>query len=213
MDGKARMKQLWVIFWTFFKIGPVTFGGGYAMIPMIGRVVVEKRKWISDEDMSEMLSLAGSAPGGIGVNTSIFIGYRLAGIRGAIAAVAGITLPTFLIICILALTFAQFEHNPKVEAALEGIHSAIIAFIIVAVYKFGKSAVIDKTTLAITLGTVIVLLLFSINPVLLIAVGLFIGILCIRIKEWLGIVPGQVQSKPVGPTPYKFTDYYIADGI
>jgi chromate transporter len=212
MDGRARMKQLRDIFWTFFKISPVTFGGGYAMIPMIGREIVENRKWISEDEMSDMLSLAGSAPGGIGVNMSVFIGHRLAGIRGAIAAVIGITLPTFLIIFLLALTFAQIEHNPKVEAALEGIHAAIIAFIIVAAYKIGKTAIIDKTTLATTLVTVVVLLQFPINPILLIVLGLFIGILFIRIKEWLGIVSNEEQGSTAEISPYKFADYYIADG-
>jgi chromate transporter len=213
MDGRAQMKQLWDIFWTFFKISPVTFGGGYAMIPMIGREIVENRKWISEDEMSDMLSLAGSAPGGIGVNMSVFIGHRLAGIRGAIAAVIGITLPTFLIIFLLALTFAQIEHNPKVVAALDGIHAAIIAFIIVAAYKIGKTAIIDKTTLATTLVTVVVLLQFPINPILLIVLGLFIGILFIRIKEWLGIVSDEEQGSTAEIPPYKFADYYIADGI
>lgn len=152
MMAVALIRQLWDIFWTFFKIGPATFGGGYAMIPVIEREVVGKKQWISENELSEVLSIAGSAPGGIGVNASAFIGYRRAGIRGASAAVIGITFPTFFILSL----FMQIELNTKIAAALQGIHYAIVGLIVIAAIKMGKSALFDKTTFAVMIGTIIV---------------------------------------------------------
>lgn len=209
------MKQWASIFWTFFKIGPVTFGGGYAMIPVIEREVVDKRQWITPAEMSGVLSVAGAAPGGIGVNAASFIGYRLAGIPGAAAAVAGITLPTFIIIFLLSIGFTQVYDYPKVTAALQGIQAAIAALIILSAYNMGKSSVVDRTTMATAAGTVVLLLVFQMSPIALIAAGLVIGHVIVLIKSKLGVVvryPKEV-STTTPSTGYKYADYYIADGI
>ncbi|KIL40376.1 chromate transporter [Gordoniibacillus kamchatkensis] len=209
--AKAQVKQLWEIFWTFLKIGPATFGGGYAMIPVIEKEVVGARQWVTPNEMTDVLSIAGSAPGGIGVNASAFIGYKIAGIPGAAAAVFGITLPTFMIAFILSLIFVQIEHNPKIAAALEGIHAAIVGLIIIAAFKMGKSAVFDKTTLILMIGAVVVLLTTGIHPLIVILFGLFIGIVCVSAKEKLGL---QVKlEKEEASSAFVYPDYFIADGI
>lgn len=209
------MKLLMHIFWTFFKIGPATFGGGYAMIPVIEREVVHKNHWISEHEMSDMLSIAGSAPGGIGVNASTFVGFRLSGLSGALAAVVGITLPTFMIAFLLSLVFAQVEHNPKITAALEGIHWAIVGLIIIAAYRMSKVGVFDKTTKASLICTVVVLLTLPIHPVVVIIIGLFIGIVFVAVKEQLGLTI-QLEKASVDEMKegnYKYHDYFIAEGI
>ncbi|NTZ16474.1 chromate transporter [Paenibacillus sp. JMULE4] len=203
------------MFWTFFKIGPVTFGGGYAMIPAIEREVINKRHWITQDEMSGVLSVAGSAPGGIGVNAAAFIGYRLAGIPGAAAAVAGMTLPTFVIVFLLSLGFSQVVDYPKATAAFQGIQGAIAALIIISAYNMGKSSVVDRTTLVTAACTVVLLLVFHLSPLLVIVAGLIIGHLLVLIKNKLGVVVryNKEAAATTTSTGYKYADYYIADGI
>lgn len=215
--GIIRLKVILDIFWTFLKIGPATFGGGYAMLPIIEREVTVKRAWIPEKDIANLISIAGSAPGGIGVNASAFIGYRLAGIPGAVAAVIGITLPTFLIALLLSLAFTYMQGNSKVEAALAGIHAAIIGLIALAAYNMGKSAIFDKTTLITSLSTLIILLSFPIHPMYVILVGLFIGIIFVKVKEALGLQVrlekgDQVQVSNLGKG-YANYEYFFAEGI
>jgi chromate transporter len=211
----TNLKMLWDIFWTFLRISPVTFGGGYAMIPAIDRQVVEKNNWMNDEEMSELLSIAGAAPGGIGVNASALVGYHLAGVAGAIVAVIGITLPTFLIVLMLSVLFSFVEHYPKMQAILEGIHAAIVGLIIAAGYKMAKSSIVDKMTLLAAVCTVIILLFVPIHPILVIVMGLFLGIIVVVLKERWGMQSPLEKGSKTSKTSisYKYADYYIADGI
>ena len=99
------MKTIWTLFWSFLKIGAFTFGGGYAMISLIEREVIERRRWIDCDEFLELLTLAQSVPGPISLNTSVFVGYKMKGYAGAIAAVAGAVLPSFIIIILIAIYF------------------------------------------------------------------------------------------------------------
>ncbi|MGO4497541.1 chromate transporter [Paenibacillus sp. 2RAB27] len=204
------------IFWTFLKIGPSTFGGGYAMIPVIEREVVDKKAWIAEDEISNIIAVAGSAPGGIGVNASAFIGYRLARIPGAVAAVIGIALPTFLIALVLSFFLLFMQADPKVVAAFKGIHGAIIGLIVLAAYNMARSAIFDKTTLITAISTVAILLLLPINPLFMILIGLFIGFIFVKVKETFGFKVSLEKGKEPVHTSYNgytYYDYYIADGI
>lgn len=183
---KEEMKKLFQIFWTFFKIGPVTFGGGYAMIPMIEKEVVVKKKWVKTEDITDVFAIAESIPGAIGINSSTFIGYKVAGIRGAIAALLGIFLPTFFIVVLLSILFLQIQDNPKIEAAFQAIRASIVALIVYAGWVIGKTAIIDKTTLMITIGSIATLFFFQLHPALIILIGILLGISLVQIKQRLG---------------------------
>ncbi|MCR2802702.1 chromate transporter [Paenibacillus soyae] len=185
---KTEKGVLWTIFLTFLKIGPVTFGGGYAMIPVIEREVVEKRKWLETRDIADIFAVAESIPGAIGINSATFIGYRVAGIRGALAAMIGILLPTFCIILLLSLFFLQMKGHPKMEAAFISIRATIVALIAYAAIKIGKTALVDKTSAVLILLTVIVMYFGHsfIHPVLLIAGGAAAGIGIIMLKQKLG---------------------------
>ncbi|MEK8129560.1 chromate transporter [Paenibacillus filicis] len=202
------------LFVTFLKVGPVTFGGGYAMIPVIEAEVVSKKRWIPEHEMSDVLSVAGSAPGGIGVNAAAFVGHRMAGLPGAASAVLGITLPTFVLAVTLSLIYAQVGHLPKVVSALQGIHAAIFGLIIVAAYRMGRQAVFDKTTFASAVCTLVLLLSAPVHPLFIIMAGLWLGIVIVLIKKKLGLVV-QLQGKPADATgaKHKYADYFIADGI
>lgn len=185
---QIRWKFIFQIFITFLKIGPVTFGGGYAMIPVIEREVVEKNKWVKTKDVAEVFAIAESIPGAIAINSATFIGYRLAGIKGAIAAMLGVLLPTFCIVIILSILFIYVKDNPYVEAAFTGIRAAIVALITYAAVKIGKTAVYDKTTWVISGITVLVLFFLKFHPVLVILSGILIGILIVKIKDKLGYI-------------------------
>ncbi|OPA81222.1 chromate transporter [Paenibacillus selenitireducens] len=209
--SKASKFKLWLqIFGTFCQIGPSTFGGGYAMIPGIEREVVTKRKWLQASEMSDLVSIAGSAPGGVGVNLAAFIGYRIAGVPGVMMAVAGITLPTFLIVFALSLGYTFFKDNAKIEAALKGIQGGIIALIMIAAYRMAKSAIFDKTTITVSIGALFLLLVTPIHPLYLIIFGFLIGIIAVQIKKALGytIHTEQVSKHQDDPTPI-YPEYYI----
>ena len=118
-------------FGIFFKIGAFTIGGGYAMVPLIENEIVTKRKWIAQEDFIDLLAISQSAPGILAVNISIFIGYKLRGIRGSIVTALGTILPSFIIILAIALFFHSFKDNPIVERIFKGIRPAVVALIAV----------------------------------------------------------------------------------
>ncbi|MBS4199850.1 chromate transporter [Bacillus sp. FJAT-49732] len=180
-------KLILQIFLTFLKIGPITFGGGYAMIPMIEREVVIKRKWLQNREVADIFAIAGSAPGAIAINSAVFIGYRIAKIKGAFAALFGVLLPTFLIVILLSITFIYVKGNPIIEAAFQGIRPAVVALIAFAGYKIGRTALYDKTTIVTSILTIAALFYLNIHPVLIILIGIVTGIVLVKVKNSLGI--------------------------
>jgi chromate transporter len=170
-QAKHKARLLLNLFIAFMKISPVTFGGGYAMIPLIEKEVVEERKWLPSKEMPDMLALAGSAPGAIGVNTAIFIGYRIAGVPGSLCALIGVMIPTFIIVVLLSILLLNFSDNPWVGAAFRGIAPAVVALILYAGYRIGKTAIIDKLTLIVAAASLLALLLLPVNPIVLILAG------------------------------------------
>lgn len=113
------MQRLRTIFASFFKIGLFTFGGGYAMLPLIEQELIAKRGWIEHKEFLDLLTLAQSVPGPIAINTSVFVGYKMRGLKGAVAALLGSVLPSFVIILAIALLFADIRHNPVVDARIQ----------------------------------------------------------------------------------------------
>lgn len=184
---KSKKNILLELFLTFFKIGPTTFGGGYAMIPMIEREVVMKKKWVTRNDVTDVFAIAESVPGAIAINSATFIGYRIAGWKGAIAALLGILLPTFTIVIFLSISFLYVQDNPVIESAFQGIRPTIVALITYAGYKIGQTGVYDKTTLITMLVTIFLLLFLKIHPVLIILGGIVAGILLVKIKTAMNI--------------------------
>ena len=146
---KEQWKILFQLFWTFFKISPVTFGGGFAMIPLIEKEVVEKRKWLKSEEITDVFALSQSVPGAIAINSATFIGQRIGGIKGSVAAMIGVSFPTFLIVLTLGMLYFFIQDNPKIEAAFLAIRASIVAIIAYAAIKTAKTAIIDKTTFGI----------------------------------------------------------------
>jgi chromate transporter len=206
---EKEWKKLLQIFWTFFKIGPVTFGGGFAMIPLIEKEVVDKKNWLKSEDVTDIFALAQSVPGAVAINSATFIGKRIGGIRGAIAAMLGVSLPTFLIVLTLGILYSLFQNNPKVAAAFLSIRASIVALIVYAAIKTGKTAIVDKFTLG--LFVVGIPVLFFIHPILAILGGALAGIIILtNIKEKLGY---KVQFDKQKETDVYDIDYFMGSGI
>ena len=134
-------------FGIFFKIGAFTIGGGYAMVPLIENEIVTKRNWISKDDFIDLLAIAQSAPGILAVNISIFIGYKLRGIRGSLVTALGTVLPSFVIILAIAMFFHNFKDNPIVERIFKGIRPAVVALIAAPTFSMTKSAKVNRYTL------------------------------------------------------------------
>ena len=143
------------LFRSFLKIGAFTFGGGYAMIPVIENEVIDRRGWIARRDFLDLLTLAQSAPGPIALNTAVFVGYKLRGLRGALAALAGVVVPSFTAILLIAFLFADIRYNPWVDAAFRGMRPAVVALIAAPVLSLARGmhralyAVIAATALAV----------------------------------------------------------------
>ena len=155
----------WESFKTFFKIGIFTLGGGYAMIPMIEEEVVNRHRWVSREEMLDLIAIAQSCPGVFAINIAIFIGYKLNKVRGAIATSLGTALPSFLIILIIAMFFHQFEDNKVVAAMFRGIRPAVVALIAVPTFNLGKRAQLNKFTIWIPIISALAIWLLGVSPI------------------------------------------------
>ena len=159
------------MFITFFKIGAFTFGGGYAMIPIIQEEVVSKKKWIDDSEFMDALAVAQGSPGPVAVNTSIYVGYRIAGLPGALTAVLGTILPSFLIILLIAMFFYQFRDYAIIDKIFLGIRPAIVALILSAVYKLMRKTKFGYKRLLISLAALLAIVFLDISPIYLVIAG------------------------------------------
>lgn len=176
------MKKIWILFWTFFKIGSFTFGGGFAMLPLIEREIVDKKKWISQNEMIDILTISQSFPGAVAINSAIFIGYRIGGYLGALSALFGVTLPSFLIIVAVAKIFTYISNIGVVKATLKGISSAVIALLIVAAFRVGKASIKYKISPLITIIALALLLGAGIHPIYVIMLGIALGLIIYLFK-------------------------------
>jgi chromate transporter len=166
------------LFLTFLKIGAFTFGGGYAMIPLISHELVEKKKWITEEEMINMIAIAESTPGVIAVNSATFVGYKIGKFWGSLLATLGVVLPSLAVIIVVALFFEDFLAIPIVANAFRGIRAGVIVLIIsacVKLYKFSPKTVIGYALMAIGLF-VSLFVEFRYLSFLLILFGLVVGI-------------------------------------
>ena len=133
-----KASLLWQVFLTFFKIGAFTFGGGYAMVPLIQREASEKHGWVSDEDILDIVAIAESTPGPIAINSATFVGYRACGILGSVCATLGVVLPSFLIILTISGILREFQENVYVQYAFRGIRCGVLALILKAMWGMYK---------------------------------------------------------------------------
>lgn len=170
------IKSYWELFITFFKIGAFTFGGGYAMIPIMRNEVVNKKLWMEDTDFMDMLAIAQSMPGPIALNTALFVGNKRNGFKGSLFSGLGVILPSFIIILLIAIVFTQFKENPVIERIFKGIRPAVVALIAAPLLGMGKSAGITLKTLWITIIVALFVWLLGISPMYIIVGAIIIGL-------------------------------------
>ena len=169
------MKVYLELFWIFFKIGTFTLGGGYAMVPLIQNEIVNKKKWIEEEEFVKLLALAQSSPGALAVNVSVFVGYKMKRLLGLITTVLGATLPSFIIILIIASLFSNIQDNIYVIKAFKAIRPMVVALIAASVYTIGKSAKTNKKTLWIVILVAVMVAFLKFPPIVMIILGAFLG--------------------------------------
>ncbi|GAB6160712.1 chromate transporter [Howardella ureilytica] len=175
--NKKRKNVFWELFITFFKIGAFTFGGGYAMIPLIQEETVTKKKWISDEDILDVVAIAESTPGPISLNTSTFVGYRTAGFFGAFCATLGVVLPSFGIIVGISFVLRQFENLEIVKYAFWGIRAGVLALIIKGLISMYKTCPKNVFSYIIMAAAFVAVAFFNINVIYMTIICAVAGII------------------------------------
>ncbi|MBR1457712.1 MAG: chromate transporter [Oscillospiraceae bacterium] len=171
------MKKLLQLFVAFARVGVMTFGGGYAMIPMLEREVVEKRGWSSSEEIMDYYAVGQCTPGVIAVNTATFVGYSQAGVPGGIFATLGIIFPSLVIICVIAGILTNFADIPAVKSAFAGVRVCVCVLIFNAVAKLWKGAIKDKAALLLCLVVFVLSVFLDLSPVVYVVFCAAAGIL------------------------------------
>lgn len=158
-------------FSTFFKIGMFTFGGGYAMIDIIEKEVVDRHHWVNHDDMLDLIAIAQSCPGVFAINISTFIGYKIRGTKGALCTSLATALPSFIIILLIAMFFHQFEDNRLVAAMFRGIRPAVVALIAVPTFNLARSAKIGLANCWIPLAGALAIWAFGVSPIAILLIA------------------------------------------
>lgn len=164
------MKSYWNLFWTFVKVSAFTIGGGMAMVAVVRDILVEKRKWMTDDEFMDILAISQTLPGLMAVNTAIFIGYRLLGTKGSIIATLGSVLPPFVIILAIAMVFSGYQDNEIVMAAFKGIRPAVVALIAVPTIKMALRQKWNWIYGILAIATMLLIALLKVSPIYIILV-------------------------------------------
>lgn len=150
---KEKFRRALSLFVTFFKIGAFTFGGGYAMIPLIQKEVVDNKKWMDDSDVLDIIAIAESTPGPIAINSATFVGYKVAGVVGSALATLGVVLPSFVIISLISVVLREFSSLKAVQFAFRGIRAGVLALILkalISMYKQCPKGVVSYVLMALS---------------------------------------------------------------
>ena len=174
------MKTLWQLFAAFMRVGALTFGGGYAMIPMLEREVVNRHHWATEEELMDYYAVGQCTPGVIAVHVATFVGYKIAGNLGGVIATLGVVTPSLLIIMLIASVLQNFADVPAVKSAFAGIRVCVSVLIFNAVLKLWKKAVVDKAALVLFVLVFLLSLFTKLSPVVLVVLCAAAGILLTR---------------------------------
>ncbi len=183
-----KIKRLWTIFFEMAKIGLFTFGGGWSIIAQIQAEFVDKRGWMTEEQIVDYMSLAKSFPGIMIINMSVFCGYAMEGITGAVLAAVGLSLPALIAIAIVTYFYSSLRDNTYVAKILNGVRSVVVPIIISACLKLKKTALKEKLSYVIFGISFVICVLSDINKLLLVGVALVAGILI-----WRGKIPDDLS--------------------
>lgn len=175
MKKEKKPKHIFELFWIFFKIGAFTFGGGLAMLPLIRRELAERKKWISDEDMLDMLALAECTPGVIAVNSATYVGYSVGGFWGSLLATIGVILPSIIVITIISFFYQTFLENKVITQIFYGVRIGAVVLILNALMKLYKVLKKDYMSYGFIVVALVFALLLDIPTITIIIFGMLIG--------------------------------------
>ena len=187
MDSENRektnsIKKYAILFWEFFKVGIFTIGGGIAMIPQIQQVVVEDKKWISEEDMLDCIAVAQSLPGVVAINSATYIGNRMYGVKGALAATLGVVAPSFIIIIVVVSFLGAIGENSYILGAFTGIKAAVCGLIMVTAVKLAKQSLMNVFQWILAAAAFVAIAAFGITAVWAVLGGAVLGIIYNSVK-------------------------------
>ena len=186
-------KVLETLFFVFLRIGAFTLGGGYVMVPMIQRELVERRRMVTPGKFLDIMAWAQCGPGGVAINASSIVGYTVAGIRGALVATVATVIPSFLAILAIAAAFLRYRSLPAVEAFLYGARPAVVGLLVVAVWSMGRQVIKDRWTVGLALAGFVLVSLAGVHPALVILGAVIAGyVFCPREKWGRPRDPGAV---------------------
>ena len=180
---KTKSSILLRLFLTFLKIGAFTFGGGYAMIPLIQREAVEKQKWVTDDDILEIIAIAESTPGPIAINAATFVGFRTCGFWGAFCATFGVVLPSFVIITIISRVLQQFQQLRAVRYAFMGIRAGVLALILKALWGMYRKCPKHPMAYVIAATAFVLVAVLNVNVMLVILLCAMLGLVSSCLAE------------------------------
>ena len=180
---KHDYKRLWSLFCTFFKIGAFTFGGGYAMIPLIQKEAVENKGWITDDDILEIIAIAESTPGPIAINSATFVGYRTCGVLGAACATFGVVLPSFVIILAISYVLEQFQELKAVQYAFNGIRAGVLALLFKALWGMYKKSPKGWAAYVVMAAAFVLTAFLNLNVLLVIVFCAVFGLVTAMLAE------------------------------
>lgn len=169
------MRQTWELFWVFFKIGAFTLGSGYAMMPEIRRELVTRRRWLDEDEFIDIVAVTQSAPGPIAVNLAVFLGLRIAGVKGLIATALGSVLPSFIIILLIAMLFRGIQDNPYFVAAFKAIKPASVALILVPVVSIAQRTGVMGWKFIVPLVIALAVAFTPLSPIVVIVASMVLG--------------------------------------
>jgi chromate transporter len=181
---KNSLKLLIEIYITFFKLGSISFGGGYSMIPLIEHEVVDEKKWLDKDKIIDVFAISQSIPGAIAMNASGFVGYSIAGIPGAIAAMIGNVTPSVVIVLTLVAVFSKISTYPIVKAAFRGVYPVIVSMIAFAAYKIGKTAIQDLICAGIAIIAFGLILFLNFDPIVVIILSAAAGLILALVNHF-----------------------------
>lgn len=184
MSRHPDWKALRTLFLVFLRIGAFTLGGGYVMVPMIRRELVERRRMITPGKFLDIMAWAQCGPGGVAINASSIVGYTVAGIRGALAATVATVIPSFLAILAIAAAFLRYRSHPAVEAFLYGARPAVVGLLVVAVWSMGRQVIKDRWTVGLAVAGFVLVSLAGAHPALVILGAVVAGYVFCPREKW-----------------------------
>ena len=180
---KEKYQRLWALFCTFFKIGAFTFGGGYAMIPLIQKEAVEKKGWVTDDDILEIIAIAESTPGPIAINSATFVGYRTCGFWGAVCATFGVVLPSFVVILTIRYILKEFQNIRAVQYAFNGIRAGVLALLFKALWTMYKKSPKGWAAYVVMAAAFVLTAILDVNVLLVIIACAVFGLVTATMAE------------------------------